>query len=63
MIVLDILAPILLMIGISRTTAAIGTLANIKPIIMVTPDGKISVPAKCIGIGKAIAARRDTSFW
>ena len=40
---------------VSRTTATIGTLANIKPIITVTPDGRIGVPAKCIGIGKAIA--------
>ena len=40
---------------VNRATAAIGTLANIKPIITVTPDGRIGVPAKCIGIGKSIA--------
>ena len=40
---------------VSRTSAAIGTLANIKPIITVTPDGKIGVPGKCIGMGKAQA--------
>ena len=40
---------------VSRTSATIGTLANIKPIIVVTPDGKIGVPNKCIGMGKAQA--------
>ena len=40
---------------VSRTGAAVGTLANIKPIITVTPEGKIGVPGKCIGMGKAQA--------
>ena len=40
---------------VSRAGAAVGTLANIKPIITVTPEGKIGVPGKCIGMGKAQA--------
>lgn len=38
----------------SRTTAAVGSLANIKPILTVTPDGKVEAIGKAIGRGRAI---------
>lgn len=38
----------------SRTTAAVGNLANIKPVITLTEDGEITVLAKCLGKNKAI---------
>lgn len=34
---------------LSRTAAGIGTLANMKPIITVSPEGTVSVLKKCIG--------------
>lgn len=40
---------------LSRASATVGTLANIKPIITVTPKGNIGVPSKCIGMGKALS--------
>lgn len=40
---------------ISKAAAAIGSLANLKPIITVTEEGTIAIPAKCIGRNKAIA--------
>lgn len=39
---------------VSRTSAAIGDLANIKPIITVTEEGKVAVTGKCLGKNKAI---------
>ena len=39
---------------ISQTVYKLGTLANIKPIITVDPDGGIGVPAKAIGMRKGI---------
>ena len=40
---------------LSRTSAAIGTVANIKPIITISPEGKIDSFAKAIGVKRAIA--------
>ena len=40
---------------ISKTAAAIGSLANLKPIITVTEEGTVSIVSKCIGRNKAIA--------
>ena len=39
---------------LSRTSAAIGTIANIKPIITVSDDGKVDSFAKAIGVKRAI---------
>lgn len=39
---------------ISQTAYKLGTLANIKPIITVDPDGGIGVPAKAMGMRKGI---------
>lgn len=39
----------------SRTSAAIGTVANIKPIITINTDGKIEACGKAIGVKRAIA--------
>lgn len=39
---------------ISHTTYKLGTLANIKPIICVEPDGRISIPAKAMGMRKGM---------
>ena len=39
---------------ISQTVYKLGTLANIKPIITVDPDGGIGVPAKAMGMRKGI---------
>lgn len=41
---------------ISKTAAAIGSLANLKPIITVTQEGEVSILSKCIGRNKSIAA-------
>lgn len=41
---------------ISKTAAAIGDLAKVKPIITLTEDGKIGVLGKCLGKNKAICA-------
>lgn len=40
---------------ISKAAAAVGTLANLKPLITVTEEGTMAVPGKCIGRNKAIA--------
>lgn len=39
---------------LSRTSAAVGTLAGIKPIITVTEDGKVETLGKCIGKARAM---------
>lgn len=39
---------------ISQTVYKLGTLANIKPIITVDPDGGIGIPAKAMGMRKGI---------
>lgn len=39
---------------LSRASATIGELANLKPIITVTPEGKVSVIGKCLGKNKAL---------
>lgn len=39
---------------VNRATAAIGNLTNLKPIITLNGEGKIEIPAKCIGKVKAI---------
>lgn len=39
---------------LSRTSAAVGTIANIKPIISISQDGKVESFAKAIGIKRAI---------
>ena len=39
---------------LSKASATIGELANLKPIITVTPDGKVSVIGKCLGKNKAL---------
>ena len=39
---------------ISQTVYKLGTLANIKPIITVEPDGSIGIPAKAMGMRKGI---------
>ena len=39
---------------LSKTAAAIGTLANLKPIITVNAEGKVEVAGKCIGRVKAL---------
>lgn len=41
---------------LNKATAAIGELANLKPIITVTEEGKIGVPGKCLGRNKALAS-------
>ena len=38
----------------SRATAAVGSLANIKPILTVTPEGRVEAVGKAIGKGRAI---------
>ena len=44
---------------VSRTSAAIGDLANIKPIITVTEEGKVTVAGKCLGKNKALRFLTD----
>ncbi len=39
---------------ISHTTYKLGTLANIKPIISVDPTGKVTIPAKAMGMRKGM---------
>lgn len=41
---------------ISKAAAAIGDLANIKPIITISPAGTVEVLGKCLGKNKAISA-------
>ena len=40
---------------LSKAAAAIGELANLKPIITVTKEGKMAVPAKALGRNKALS--------
>lgn len=40
---------------LSKATAAVGEMAKLKVIITVDADGKISVPAKCLGRNKTLA--------
>lgn len=40
---------------VSRTAATIGTIANLKPIITLTADGKVSVISKCVGKNKSLS--------
>lgn len=40
---------------IPKSIAAIGEMANLKPVITVTEDGKVGVLGKCLGKNKAIA--------
>ena len=40
---------------LSKTAAAVGELANLKPIITVTQEGKMAVPAKALGRNKALS--------
>ena len=40
---------------LSKTAAAVGELANLKPIIHVTQEGKMAVPAKALGRNKALS--------
>lgn len=55
---------------LSRTAAAIGEFANLKPVITLTPEGTIGIVGKCIGKNKAInsilkqlnAEKLDNSF-
>ncbi len=39
---------------LSRTSAAIGELANLKPMLTVKPDGTLAVLGKCVGRNKAV---------
>ena len=39
---------------ISHTTYKLGTLANIKPLITVDPEGKVAIPAKAMGMRKGM---------
>lgn len=41
---------------ISKTAAAIGDMANIKPIVTVTKEGTVGILGKCLGKNKAICA-------
>ena len=55
---------------LNKATAAVGELANLKPIITVTEEGQIGVPGKALGRNKALASLTkmitakeiDTSF-
>lgn len=55
---------------LNKATAAVGELANLKPIITVTGEGKIGVPGKALGRNKALSTLTkmiseeniDTSF-
>lgn len=40
---------------VSKTAAAVGEMARLKPIITLTPEGTVSVMGKCIGKNKAIS--------
>ncbi len=39
---------------LSKAAAAIGSLANIKPVVTFNEDGNIAIPQKCLGRGKAL---------
>lgn len=55
---------------LTKAAAAVGELANLKPIIHVNQEGKMTVPGKCLGRNKAFASLTkmitakeiDTSF-
>lgn len=55
---------------LNKATAAVGELANLKPIITVNEEGKIGIPGKALGRNKALASLTkmitekgiDTSF-
>lgn len=38
---------------LTKAQAGLGTLAHLKPIITITPEGTISIVSKCIGLAKA----------
>ncbi len=40
---------------LSRASAAVGTLAGIKPVVTMSGDGKVAVAAKAIGVPRAMA--------
>ena len=40
---------------VSKTAAAIGNLANLKPIITVSPEGEVTVLSKCVGKNKSMS--------
>ena len=40
---------------VSKAAAAIGNLANLKPIITVTPEGEVAVMGKCVGKNKSMS--------
>lgn len=44
---------------LSRTSAAVGGLAGIKPVITVTEDGQVAAVGKCLGRNKAIQFLMD----
>jgi len=39
---------------LSNSSAVIGTLAHIKPVVTVTEDGRVEAIGKCIGVAKAV---------
>ena len=39
---------------ISKAAAAIGEMANIKPVITLTEEGRVGIVGKCLGVNKAI---------
>lgn len=41
---------------LSKTAADIGTLAHLRPLITLTPEGTVGVVAKCIGMKRSIAS-------
>ncbi len=45
---------------LDRTAALIGSIAKIKPVIIVTREGKIGVASKAIGMNKAMTSIADT---
>jgi len=40
---------------VSRAAATIGNLANLKPVITVTPEGEVAVIGKCVGKNKSMS--------
>ena len=40
---------------VSKTVAAIGNLANLKPIITINPEGEVAVLSKCVGKNKSMS--------
>lgn len=41
---------------LSRTEAALGSAVSLKPFILVSPEGRVTVHQKCLGHGRALAA-------